>query len=133
LHGGGKLGDYETVIYSSLETRDSLAIITQEATRKARLTDDFNKIYPLLRKYVSNACFETKVDIESEEMAVFLSDILNREKIAKVFAKALGDLVSVKDPVKIEGKPIKLSATKPFLWNRKHIECKKTIFNRRDC
>jgi type III restriction enzyme len=129
LHGGGMLGDYETTIFSRLATRDSLAIITQEATRKARLTDDFNKIYPLLKKYVSTACFETKVDIESEEMAVFLSDILNREKIAKVFAKALGDLVSVKDPVKIEGKPIKLSATKPFLWNRKRIECKKTIFN----
>lgn len=69
------------------------------------------------------------MDIESEDLAVFLSDILNREKIAKVFAKALGDLVSVKDPVRIEGKPIKLSATKPFLWNRKRIECKKTIFN----
>jgi type III restriction enzyme len=54
---------------------------------------------------------------------------LHREKIVSILAKSLGELVSVKDPVKIEGKPIKLGNVIPFLWNRKHLICTKTIFN----
>ena len=54
---------------------------------------------------------------------------MHREQIVFRLAKALGELVSVKDPVKIEGKPIMLGKVKPFLWNRKRLECTKTIFN----
>jgi type III restriction enzyme len=95
----------------------------------ANLTDDFNKIYPLTRKYIQERCFGESIDLESEELSIFLSDPMHREQIVLRLAKALGELVSVKDPVKIEGKPILLGKIKPFLWNRKRLECTKTIFN----
>ena len=129
LHGVGELGEEEISMVSPLSSRDAMARITQLVTKNANLTDDFKKIYPLTRKYITERCFGEYIDLESEELSVFLSDPVHREQIVSRLAKALGEIVSVRDPVKIDGKPIKLSATKPFLWNRKCIECKKTIFN----
>ena len=129
LHGVGELGEEEISMVSPLSARDAMARITQLATKTANLTDDFNKIYPLTRKYIVSKCFNETIDSESEELSIFLSDPIHREKIVLVLAKALGEVVSVKDPVKIAGKPIKLGEIKPFLWNRKRLECTKTIFN----
>jgi type III restriction enzyme len=129
LHGVGELGEEDISMMSPISSRDAMARITQLATKTANLTDDFKKIYPLTRKYVQNRCFGESIDLESEELSVFLSDPMHREQIISRLAKALGKLVSVKDPVKIEGKPIMLGKVKPFLWNRKRLECTKTIFN----
>jgi type III restriction enzyme len=129
LHGVGELGEEEISMYSPISSRDAMARITKLATKSANLTDDFEKIYPLTRKYIQSRCFNGEVDLESEELRTFLSDPLHREKIVSILAKSLGELVSVKDPVKIEGKPIKLGNVIPFLWNRKHLICTKTIFN----
>ena len=41
----------------------------------------------------------------------------------------LGDLTAEQEPIALEPKPIKLSATAPFLWRREHLGCDKTIFN----
>jgi type III restriction enzyme len=129
LHGVGELGEEEISMVSPIQTRDAMARITQLATKTANLTDDFNKIYPMTRKYIQERCFGESIDLESEELSIFLSDPMHREQIVLRLAKALGELVSVKDPVKIEGKPILLGKIKPFLWNRKRLECTKTIFN----
>ncbi len=129
LHGVGELGEEDISLLSPLSSRDAMARITQLATKTANLTDDFKKFYPLTRKYIQDRCFGASIDLESEELSAFLSDPMHREQIVSRLAKALGELVSVKDPVKIEGKPIMLGKVKPFLWNRKRLECTKTIFN----
>jgi type III restriction enzyme len=129
LHGVGELGEEDISMLSQLSSRDAMARITQLATKTANLTDDFTKIYPLTRRYIEDRCFGESIDLESEELSIFLSDPVHREQIVSRLAKALGELVSVKDPVKIEGKPIMLGKVKPFLWNRKRLECTKTIFN----
>jgi type III restriction enzyme len=125
----GELGEEEISMVSPIQARDAMARITQLATKTANLTDDFNKLYPLTRTYIQNRCFGETIDLDSEELSIFLSDPMHREQIVSRLAKALGELVSVKDPVKIDGKPIMLGKVKPFLWNRKRLECKKTIFN----
>jgi type III restriction enzyme len=129
LHGVGELGEEDISMDSPLSSRDAMARITQLATKTANLTDDFIRIYPLTRKYIGDRCFGEAIDLESEELSVFLSNPVHREQIVSRLAKALGDLVSVKDPVRIDGKPIMLGKVKPFLWNRKRLECVKTIFN----
>jgi len=129
LHGVGELGEEEISMLSPISSRDAMARITKLATKSANLTDDFEKIYPLTRKYIQSRCFNGEVDLESEALQTFLSDPLHRERIVSILAKSLGELVSVKDPVKIEGKPIKLGNVVPFLWNRKRLVCRKTIFN----
>lgn len=129
LHGVGELGEEDISMVTALSSRDAMARITQLATKNANLTDDFKRIYPLTRGYIENACFGEPIDLESEELSNFLSDPVHREQIVSRLAKSLGDLVSVKDLVRIQGKPIMLGKTKPFLWNRKRLECVKTIFN----
>jgi len=129
MHGPGRLGEDEIALLNNLSVRDSLALITKEATRVAKLTDDFDKLYPLVRSYVAEKCFGEKVDLDSPQLASFLEDALHREAIAKNLGKALGLLIAERPPIKIEGKPLDLGKTTPFLWNRKHLECKKTVFN----
>jgi len=110
-------------------TNESIANITSRAIDEANLTDEFALLFPIVRNYITTYCFGRIVDIDDVLLRDFLSDSQYRLKIIAVVSKALGELTTVKNPITLQGKPIKLSEVKGFLWNRDHLNCTKTIFN----
>ena len=116
-----------TVIPTATEL---LSHITSEAIKRAKLVgSDFAAVYPIVRRYVSEVCFEKKVDPEQEAVRAKLSDVDVENAIISVVARALGTASVVKKPVKLTQEGVVLSKTPTFVWRRPHVEAKHTIFN----
>lgn len=116
-----------TVIPTAAEL---LSHITSEAIKRAKLVgSDFAAVYPIVRKYVSQVCFEKEVDPENVAVRAKLADVDVENAIISVVAKALGNASVVKNPVKLKQEGVVLSKTPTFVWRRPHTEAKHTIFN----
>lgn len=110
--------------------REILSYITNETRKRAKLLCDFNILYPIIEKYILQKCFEQKInDVEDERLRKILNDISIQDAIIDILAKEIGKVsAEPKDEVLKTG-TIKLSQFKPFTWRRKHLRCKKTVFN----
>ena len=106
-----------------------LSYIAKEVEKRARLTACFSELYPIVAKYVLEKCFETKLDIEDEKLRKHLNDIKIQEAIMDLLSKEIGRATARTKEISLESEPIKLSKVEPFTWRRKHLRCKKTIFN----
>jgi len=110
--------------------RELVAYITTETMKRAGLTDCFHQLYPKVEEYILTRCFNVKLgNIENEGLRKILRELSIREAIIDTLAGEIGKATVKKKPVKIKGKPIRLSKTPKFLWRRKHIRCEKTVFN----
>lgn len=110
--------------------RELVSYITNEIMKRAGLTDCFHELYPKVVEYILTRCFDVKLtDIENEELRKKLRELSVREAIIDTMAREIGKATTKRKPITIKGKPIKLSKTDKFLWRRKHIRCKKTVFN----
>lgn len=110
--------------------RGLISLITKDVMKKARLTDCFSILYPVVEEYILNRCFEVKLtDIEKEELRKKLKEITIQETIVDLLSKEIGKKTVKQKKIKIQGKPIKLSETRKFTWRRKRLRCNKTIFN----
>jgi len=113
-----------------LETgRELLSHITDEVINKAKLTCDFSEVYPFVEKYVSEKCFEVKVDIEDERVRRNLKDMVISEEITVLLAKELGKATAEQKETVLISSPLRLSRITPFMWRRKHLRVNKTVFN----
>ena len=110
--------------------RELISYIVNQIMKKARITCEFSILYPGIEKYILKRCFETTIsDIEEERLKRNLNDIEVQEAIIDVLAKEIGKVsVESKDEV-IKTGAFKLSKIEPFIWRRKHLRCKKTVFN----
>ena len=98
--------------------------------RKARLTDCFSILYPVVEEYIRKKCFSTEIkDLENIDLRKQLRRIEIHEAITELLAKEIGKETAEKKPIKLEGRQIKLSDTPRFIWRRKHKKMKKTVFN----
>jgi len=110
--------------------RELLSYIVREVMKRARLTCDFCIIYPKVERYILEKCFEVKIqDVEDTRLRKNLNDILIQEAIVDLLAKEMGKIsVEVREEV-IKLGYFKLSSIQPFIWRRRHLRCKKTVFN----
>ncbi|MCX7731645.1 MAG: DEAD/DEAH box helicase family protein [candidate division WOR-3 bacterium] len=110
--------------------RELVAYITKEVRKRARIACDFNVLYPIIERYILERCFETKIrDIEDVRLRKNLNDISVQEAIVDTLAKELG-MISVETRKAATGiTKIRLSEFPDFTWRRKHVRCKKTVFN----
>lgn len=110
--------------------REMLSYITNEVRKRARLACDFSILYPIIERYILEKSFEVKInDIEDERLRKNLNDMSVQEAIIDILAKETGKIsAEFKDKV-IKRNVIKLSKFEPFIWRRKHLKCKKTVFN----
>ncbi|BAU22777.1 hypothetical protein THC_0379 [Caldimicrobium thiodismutans] len=110
--------------------RELVSDIVREVMKRARLTSEFNNLYPIVERYLLERCFETKIkDIEDEKLRKNLNDISIQEAVIDLLAKEIGKIsVETKKEV-IKLGSFKLSSIEPFIWRRKHLRCKKTVFN----
>ena len=107
-----------------------LSYITNEIIKRAGLTGaNFSELYPFVKKYVSEKCFSKIVDIEDNKVRSRLSDPDVQGAIVSLLSKVIGNASVVKDQITLKSKRIRLSETAPFVWRRKKVPCKHTIFN----
>lgn len=108
-----------------------LSSITTKVIQRARLTNVFNELFPLVRKYVATRCFGKPVDLDKENVRLHLRRLELQEGIAKYLARKIGELTIEKRPIEFERANFNLSETKPFTWRRNlpPLEAKRTVFN----
>jgi len=110
--------------------RELLSYITNEVAKKARLGSCFSELYPLVERYVLEKCFLMNISsLEDQKLRKHLNDVTIQEAIIDLLAKELGKLSAEPKKLVIKASPIRLSKLKEFTWRRKHLRCKKTIFN----
>lgn len=104
--------------------------ITNKAIKKSRLvSSSFSDLYPIVRKYINERCFGKRMDIEDKKVRLRLRSETTQNAIALVLSKVFGNAVVVRNPIRLQSMPISLATTPTFTWRRKHLDCKKTIFN----
>jgi type III restriction enzyme len=106
-----------------------LASLTNRVMRRARLTDGFRTLYPIVRGYVIEYCFGRTVDCESVSVRRALDNGAVIDAIAGLFARHIGEVTVEKRVVRVVGAPLRLSETKEFLWRRMTSSAEKTIFS----
>ncbi len=113
-----------------LTGRELLSYITNETRKRAKLLCDFNILYPIIEKYILQKCFEVIInDVEDERLRKNLNDISIQEAIIDILAKEIGKVSAESKDEVLKTGTIKLSQFTPFTWRRKHLRCKKTVFN----
>jgi type III restriction enzyme len=116
-----------TVIPTAAEL---LSHITSEVIKRAKLVgSDFSAVYPIVKTYVSEICFEKEVDPNVESVRRRLADPDIASAIISIVAKALGQASVIRNPMKLKQEGVILSKVPIFVWRRPHIEAKHTIFN----
>jgi type III restriction enzyme len=104
--------------------------ITNRVIKETRLiSSDFSQLYPIVRKYLESKCFGKQVDIENRKVRTILRNETSQKAITSILSKAFGQAVVVKNPIRLKSSPISLAETTSFVWRRKYLKCKKTIFN----
>lgn len=126
---GKDLGSVSVAPLAAPISQEVLATITGRVAGAAKLTGVFATLVPLVSRYLSERCFGAAVDLDSEEVRRFLSDMGHQERVVGLLASHIGRLITESEELHIESAPIVLSESRPFLWRREHTTCKKTVFN----
>lgn len=104
--------------------------ITNRVIKETRLiSSDFSELYPKVRTYIENKCFAKRVDLEDGKVRAKLRSETTQKAITSILSKAFGQAVVVKNPIRLKSSPISLADTPSFVWRRKYVKCKRTIFN----
>jgi type III restriction enzyme len=111
--------------------QELLSSITTMVMQRARLTDVFAQLYPIVRSYVRTRCFGKLIDVEDENIRKHLHQLELREGIAKYLARKVSELTVEKGTLVFENAAFKLSQTKPFRWRRNlpPLTANRTVFN----
>jgi type III restriction enzyme len=108
-----------------------LAAITNKVIQRAKLTNVFAELFPVVRNYVVCRCFGEEVDVESENVRGHLRRFEIQEAIAKYLARQIAELIVERRPIEFEKQSLRLSKTKAFHWRRNlpPLTCDRTVFN----
>jgi type III restriction enzyme len=124
-----KLGDIVIERRRPSLSNELVAIIVNKVQNLAQFTGEFADLVPLVSAYLSQRAFDEPIDLESENVRMFLGQVTIMDKVARFLARELADLTTEAIPLTVESEPLALSQTKPFLWRRDHTTCTKTVFN----
>ena len=111
--------------------QELLASITNKTADRAKLTNCFAEMYPIVQDYVVNRCFGRKIELADKTIRSHLARLELQEGIAKYMAREIAALTIERRTVEFEKEDSRLSLTKPFSWRRNlpPLAAKKTIFN----
>lgn len=109
--------------------QEILLRITNRVMKEAKLTCNFNELYPIVKRYVSEKCFERSIDVEKEDIRLKLREIITQDAIVSLLTKVVGTATATQSEIELQSSPILLSETELFPWQRKHLKCDKTVFN----
>ncbi len=127
---GTDVGTAYIPVSSLTSGREVVVHITNEVMKRAHLTCRFSILYPKIEEYILKRCFETEIkDIEDDRLRNNLSDMKVQEAIIDLLSEEIGKLSVEPREVVVKTGTFKLSKIEPFIWRRKHLRCKKTVFN----
>ncbi len=111
--------------------QELLSAITDKVIQKAKLTNAFAELYPIVRCYIVTRCFGKAIDVDDETIRSHLRRFELQEGIAKYLARKIGELTVEKRTLEFENAGFKLSDTKLFTWRRNlpPLEAQHTLFN----
>ena len=112
-------------------TQELLASITNKVIDRAKLTNCFAEMYPVMRDYVSTRCFGKRVNLDDNVLRSHLARLELQEGISKYLARKIAELTLERHDVEFDKADFQLSKTKPFSWRRNlpPLELTKTVFN----
>jgi type III restriction enzyme len=112
-------------------SQELLSSITNKVLQRAKLSNVFAELYPIIRVYVASRCFGIGVEIENENVRSHLQSLDIQEGIAKYLARKISELTVERRTLEFEKAGFHLSQTKPFRWirNLPPLEARRTIFN----
>jgi type III restriction enzyme len=122
-----EIGSVDIPIASTL-----ISLITQKVMQRAKLTDVFAELVPLIRGYLANKCFGGQIDLDEDRVRECLRDVMIQDAIVEYLATRISKLTVEKRDIEFENESFKLSKTKPFQWRRNlppPLVCKRTLFN----
>jgi type III restriction enzyme len=108
-----------------------LSAITNKVMQRAKLTNAFAELFPIVRTYVATRCFGKAIDVDHETIRSHLQTLEMQEGIARYLARSIAKLTVEKREIEFEKADFKLSATKPFQWRRNlpPLTAERTVFN----
>ena len=111
--------------------QELLGAITNKVIQRARLTNAFAELFPVVRTYVSAHCFGKAIDINDEIIRSHLQGLEMQEGIARYLARKIAELTVEKRAFEFKTADFKLSDTKPFHWRRNlpPLTAERTVFN----
>lgn len=120
-----------TIAVEPRPAQELLASIANKTAARAKLTNCFAEMYPIVQDYVVNRCFGQKIELANAIIRSRLSQLDLQEGIAKYIAREVTALTIERRTVEFEQADARLSLTKPFSWRRNlpPLKAKKTIFN----
>ena len=120
--GGGRLPPAEEL----------LAGITNQIITRAGFPNQFARVYPIVRNYITSGLLGLSIEPGSETNRSHLADPAVQQKIVEYLAQELGKLTVVTRTLEFEREHHRLSETRPFTWRRNlppPCEAAKTVFN----
>jgi type III restriction enzyme len=107
-----------------------LSAITNQVIASAHLTQaDYQVLYPIVKRYVTDFAFGQRINLELDNMRRLLALPVYEEGLAGSIADAVGRVVTEFQAIKVERSPILLSETDKFIWRRQTEKAEKTVFN----
>ena len=110
---------------------DILASIVRKTEDRAKLTNCFADLYPIVKDYVEYRCFGRRIELDDENIRSHLGRLELQEGIAGYLARKIAAIAIVRRSVEFENEAFRLSETKPFRWRRNlpPMQAEKTIYN----
>ena len=105
--------------------------IVKKTADRAKLTNCFSELYPIVQNYVANRCFGRLVELADDNIRSHLARLELQEGIAGYMAREIAAIAIERRAVEFENEDFCLSFTKPFSWRRNlpPLKAIKTIFN----
>ena len=108
-----------------------LADIVKKTETRAKLTNSFAEIYPIVKHYVVNRCFGRWIKLDDDNIRSHLARLELQEGIAGYLAREIASIAVERRTVEFENEDFRLSLTNAFKWRRNlpPMQATKTIFN----
>lgn len=126
---GRKLGSRNIHLGTPLLAGEIVASIVNKSIAMARVTEQFAVLYPIVKRYLEDYAFGSKIDLDLENVRRLLVDPEYENPIVAAIAAAIGNQITKSTEVRLEPIPFKLSETESFIWRRQTAKAEKTIFN----
>ena len=113
-------------------SEESVAAIVRHVMDRCGLPTAFSVLYPKVKQYVEQKCFDRPVSADDEVVRSHLAREELRERIAAYLVEVVGALTAEQRPIAFKEDRYRLSSTKPFRWRRNlppPCEAAKTVFN----
>jgi len=114
------------------DAKSVIAYYTDQILKQLRIPGIFHEFYPIVKKYVVEKLFNTKIDLADPRTLYNLSSTKVQEKLINLFFSTFKDMTfTEREPERKEIK--KLSDTKPFAWSKLVHPANNCIFNYVPC